>query len=82
MSTKKLVVKVTQKHIDTGLRGRCWLCPIAFALKDLTGKNWRVHNDAVYYEDLEIPLPWSAISFIKCFDEGLRVEPFEFELEY
>lgn len=81
-----MLIKVTQEHIDKGLRAVPNSCPIALAILDTcqcgfisVGVNNCVfdvdnHSKSVY-------LPLMAILFIRLFDSHQPVEPFEFELE-
>jgi hypothetical protein len=75
-------IAVTQHHIDTGLRGVCTGDPIALAIKDATGsKAWASPAYLVWGGKKSIQTPESVLEFMKCFDNGYRVSPFEFELE-
>ncbi len=83
-----MLVKVTQKHIDEGKRADCYTCPIALAILDIDPKPVNVQVKYSYvmiyiekngkYKQYE--LPWEAREFISKFDNGKKVEPFEFEL--
>lgn len=85
-------VKVTQDHIDRGVRREPCLCPIALALKDLGVDKPNVHFTFVRWEEwgadgiferLCLPnLPAGARKFVKLFDEGESVKPFEFDLTH
>lgn len=75
-------VSVTQKDIDKGTVGDCILCPIARALSRAKHRKMRV-GMFVYYEAyscVDKPLPPEARNFVKRFDKGLKVKPFEFEV--
>lgn len=77
-------IRVTARDIEKGAQGDCGLCPIARATQRafdtekvyvcanavLVGSNWD------YWD-----LPKRAINFIKRFDAGRSVTPFEFEIE-
>lgn len=78
-------VIVTQDHIKNGMRYSSTLCPIALSLREhgvaptvgaanagLYGKN------GFFYRGR---LPDAAQLFVARFDEGDKVEPFEFDLE-
>lgn len=78
-------VKVTQSHIDKGARGSCWKCPIALALIEATNLTWRVYDATAYYyrkngAEIQIMLPFEVSRFVKNFDKGEIVKPFEFEV--
>lgn len=78
-------VTVTQKHIDDGEVCNCTSCPIALALRDegvqapivdaRTTSFFRNNGSWCKYY-----LPPEARSFIHKFDNGIKVEPIEFEL--
>lgn len=75
-------VKVTDKHIIEGLRFSGDSCPIACAIKEQLNK--REVDVGCGYTRVgrkRFLLPTEACQFITRFDNGLNVEPFEFELE-
>ena len=74
-------IKVTQEHIDKGIRGKCRLCPIALAIKDEIGKIVMVNVFDVDIDGQVIRLPTTAFDFVQRFDADLKVSPFTFELE-
>jgi hypothetical protein len=84
----KVTIRVTKEDIETGRRGACGFCPIAFAVRRETN----CHDVWVY--DLTIDIkqhehgqiaeyrtPFDAQRFMLDFDDGLAVKPFEFEME-
>jgi hypothetical protein len=82
-------ISVTQKHIDSGRQQNCFLCPIAKAITEaVAGKlHIIVQPNRVEFKGMEwgggwrtIELPNSAKEFIKKFDAGKVVEPFDFVL--
>lgn len=74
-----LRVRVTADDIARARRGRA--CPVALALRRLTGWLWDVGTDfAATPKGRRFALPEAARQFGEDFDLGLRVEPFEFEL--
>jgi hypothetical protein len=79
-----LKLKVTQDHINRGVRNNCWHCPIALAFKEL-GLSTTVGRTEVCYEDIDsfytLPLPAEATQFTFNFDAGFAVQPFECEVE-
>lgn len=85
-------IKVTDNYIKLGIRKLCRNCPVALAIRDtiphiladvtlheiyISNKDdIRMNNALVYHS------PTKVVSFVKAFDSGLPVEPFEFELDY
>lgn len=76
-------IKVTEKHIKSGARGKMTYCPIALALSESgwrtpyvlptearKGKYGKIHQ-----------LPRSAQRFISRFDSSKPVKPFNFVLD-
>lgn len=85
-------VKVTQEHINRGLRRDCNKCPIALAIINRKNISYvRVEETIVYVARLSkvnkinrslYLLPSEAIKFIKTFDSGSEVvKPFSFEMK-
>lgn len=81
-------VQVRQEHIDGAKPRTCTKCPIALAIKDLTGYPMVDVNNIVvtWWDPVELKfkmlyLPISAQQFIRAFDSDQAVLPFEFELE-
>lgn len=76
-------VKVTQEHIDKGIPSDLCNCPIALAMKDnftfveING-NVRCAKNETIYRGLLGPI---TLKFIKDFDNGREVKPFEFDIE-
>ncbi len=83
-------ITVTEEDIKLGKRSSMAACPVALAIKRIT-KNTSVLIDERYvswlqrdsiklpsmvYKDTPADVQW----FIKNFDDGVVVEPFEFEL--
>jgi hypothetical protein len=82
-------IKVTQKHIDKGTPKYGQLCPIAYAIKEATGKYAIVGKHSVWFtgDNKQVPLPGIATYFIITYDAGCNVVgrnvcPFEFDLDY
>lgn len=77
-------ISVTQEHIGNGVPGSCDFCPIALAIVSTLG--YRPHGLEVSGNYIEMegerPRATSAAmkEFIDAFDDGLPVQPFEFEL--
>jgi hypothetical protein len=79
-------IQVTQKHIDSGLRGSCSGDPVSLAMKDAGLRYpWAGPTRIVWVDNLsaqnEAETPESVIQFMKSYDNELVSEPFEFELE-
>lgn len=82
-----MIIRVTQEHIARGERQDCEKCPIALAAKDCWPNSGQVmaelqlelfdYNGQEYYT---YALPEVALEFIKNFDKGKEVKPFEFEM--
>ena len=78
----KLKIIVTEEDIRKGSRGQADTCPIAYATCRALGVN-RVYVDSEYlcYATDSCSLPDEATEFIRRFDTGMKVKPFEFEIE-
>ena len=82
----KIKIEVKQRHINHGKRGHCSSCPIALAIN-----NTNCFRDAWisparfngWYKNVysSCKLPRSATRFIRRFDTGKEVKPFNFFLE-
>jgi hypothetical protein len=77
-------INVTDEDISNGVPGQSWFCPIALAIRRELGL---VAGEVAAYgsccrvlKDDTIQLPSEAGDFINCFDEGLPVGPFAFDL--
>jgi hypothetical protein len=81
--TKQLVVKVCQGDINSGVPENATSCPIARALrsivKDVNG--YEVLQDQIQIRGKIMALPKSARKFIKKFDAGDPVKPFNFRVK-
>ena len=84
-----MIIQVTQKDIDKGLRSSCYECPIAHAFKRKV-KNRVRYGFAVNSESIEhltkdmwysYALPKEAKRFIQRFDRDQPVKPFTFEAQ-
>ena len=82
-------VIVTAEDIAHGERGTSEGCPVALALRRLVpGSGVGYCDEKVGYRAwigpgcgiMPIILPPAAQDFVRCFDQGLPVEPFEFTL--
>lgn len=76
-------IEVTQEDIDHGIKGDCDLCPIARAVHRHI-PTARVGITVIRLNRMSfscIDLPEEARNFIHLFDHGMKVIPFEFEVE-
>lgn len=81
-------IQVTQEDINTGMQDVCQHCPIALAIKRalkaelVSVYNFSIH---VFISNSEMSYKYrvtdAIYSFIERFDEGVKVEPFSFNLE-
>ena len=78
-------ISVMQHHIDNGRRASCNSDPIALALKEAGFyQPWVGPNHIAWrreFKDHSVETPEDVLGFMKKFDNGQLVEPFEFELE-
>lgn len=83
-------VIVTTEDIAAGGRGDSENCPIARAVQRATGETFwnangtRIHNSRALFAGSEVqhsfmPIPVWMADWIRAFDRGDSVEPFEFE---
>lgn len=77
-----MIIRVTQQNIDNGVRQQYDACPVALALRDATAREWQVTKNYAQYAlgSLILALPETARDFIRSFDAGREVRPFEFDL--
>lgn len=77
-------IKVEQRHINEGKISRCQECPVALAIQEQTGVKVSVYpmTGVFFGSGVIIPLPPIAQHFIGCFDYGVDVRPFEFDLPW
>ena len=92
----KQLIQVTSDHIARGVRGQLELCPVALALSDRTGWTWEIYGEFAAYAPCvppcvwestmrmprEINLPGKVKRWVEDFDEGVRVAPMTFELDF
>ena len=79
-----MIIKVTQEHIDNGVKFNCSKCPIALAMTEKF-PNCAVGLFGYWVDATDLTmdyklLPVNANKFIEMFDSGKKVEPFEFEI--
>lgn len=76
-------IEVTQQDIDRGDCGNPFNCPIALAIKRVTGEDDRVYVFHEYVINLNrgyYKIPKAAQEFVKSFDNHEAVKPFSFKL--
>lgn len=82
---------VTQKHIEEGEQASGLCCPIANALRHVTGLHWVVRERAgrALAEHFMgkgprtiVPLPEECLVFMRSFDAGNPALPFEFDFNF
>lgn len=82
----KLHVSVTQAHIDAGVSKSECRCPIALALTDAGCTGVEVGNFTVGFkygtQHVDVDIPQLVERFVRDFDFGRQVFPFEFDLEF
>jgi hypothetical protein len=78
-----LAVDLTEDDISRGVPLSCDHCPIALALRRITGDKWtvdgiRARRAGKDGDSFSLPVP--AVTFAGNFDHGLPVKPFSFTL--
>ncbi len=73
--------RVTQEHIDNGVRDNCFECPVALAILTTTTEVVDVERSHIAIGERCYPMPETARRFVAAFDLGEPVEPFSFSLE-
>ncbi len=77
----KMIIKVSDKHIKDGMKGKANYCPIALALREVVNTdNVSVDGSEIVIDKEFLPTPGVAESFIGQFDGNKPVKPFSFEL--
>ena len=81
-------ISITQDHIDRGIRFNCSRCPAALAIIEATGREVEVSISWVWLHEKKyeraarrIRISPEVSQFMREFDVGLPVLPFDFELE-
>ena len=87
-----MIIHVTQEDINNGTKGDCKVCPVALALFRATGMHWMVMASFAFpagytHGNIETAsVVWGpnspAFAFIRDFDAGQTVSPFEFDFDY
>lgn len=76
---KKLTVRVTAKDIREGKAGDACRCPIAHAVRRVTGgRKVSVGLFRAYFGGVCFTLPRRAVCFVQDFDRRWPVKPFQF----
>lgn len=75
-------IKVTQDHIDFNKSPYVKHSPIKQALIDAGFYNIIVHTNRFSLGNVTIGLPPRVKTFMRNFDAGSTVQPFEFEFDY
>ena len=75
-----ITIKLTQHHIDRGVRLSRFDCPISLALGDLGFSEILVDVDFIWFDGWSHKTPTMVAEWIIAFDAGKEVRPFEFEL--
>jgi hypothetical protein len=84
------LVRVTAEHIAAGIASNCFRCPAALAVLQALGDpgdRVEVRHHCVFLylaggRRYRADSPVELSRFIDAFDDGERVEPFEFELNW
>jgi hypothetical protein len=79
----KVTVIVTADHINAGTQRVGAACPIALSLIDMGYTGVHVARDYLLLKESghTIKLPDHVAVFTRDYDEGVRVDPFSFEIE-
>lgn len=78
--TTTIKIRVTAEHIRRGARSQPFSCPIALACQAAGQTKPLVGLDVLFADDHKHLLPPAVQQWVRNFDDGLPVEPFEFEL--
>lgn len=77
---RRVRVDVMAEDIARGTRNNCFCCPIALALRRVTGMSVDASGDYISW-GLETALtPRKAAKFMKAYDAGDAVQPLSFTL--
>jgi hypothetical protein len=75
-----MIINVTKKDIENGIRGNNCGCPIALAVQRRTNADWASVNDSIVTTDSVYRTPPKARQFICDFDAGRAVKPMRFSI--
>lgn len=74
----RIRIKIRQEHIEQGVPGNVCKCPVALAIKDVLGTA-QVHSDTITHK-YGVTSKAKVKQFVRAFDAGQTVEPFNFWL--
>lgn len=78
-------VKITEEHIEYGMRGSCFFCPIAKSVQEQTHRKVYVTGTQIIVQSRGRPriylLPVKIVQWIRDFDWGRTVGPVKFEVK-
>lgn len=77
-------INVTQQHIEDGVRGDPYSCPVAKAISKTLGyPSWFVKVEAYLFtiDNNTYFMPFTVRNFIDAYDNNEPVQPFSFVLE-
>jgi hypothetical protein len=75
-----MLIRVSNKHIENGIRANGRACPVALALKEATGKTIGVGYDS-FFLTKKFRYPKSVGIFVRKYDRHEEVKPFNFVLK-
>lgn len=87
VTTTRMIVKVTKKHIKEGKRRNSCECPVALAISDALDRRATVvvNHEDILFSTYDVSYcqssPRSVQRFVKTFDDLGAVKPFAFYLE-
>lgn len=81
------LIRITRKLVKEGISNNAFECPIAKGIREFKPKavvvsSWRrglVWREGINFQDRT--LPKNAKEFIKAFDKGMKVKPFNFYID-
>jgi hypothetical protein len=80
-----MTIDVTQEDIEQGRPQSTLCCPVALAMRRITGKRWTVGTTSMSCLDVDTNkkrfLPVGVGRRISLFDRGGVMEPFSFEVD-
>jgi len=79
----KTLIEVTAEDIAKGIPKVCAACPVALAIKRVTGRGASVMQLYIGFHDGSgwIDSPREVLPFVRAFDNEQPVKPFSFELD-
>ena len=73
-------IQVTQNDIDNGRSDNCKYCPVALAINRIFPGFVAVRSLTITVGEDKFPIGIPVWKFVRKFDTGCAVQPFEFEL--